>query len=50
MGNVPQDWEEPGRVPPKYGPPAGEHAADEGHDRQLGLPTAVLGDDGSGAG
>ena len=50
MGNVPQDWEDRGRVPPQGGPSAGEDAAEEGHHGQVGLPTAGRGNDGSGAG
>ena len=50
MGNVTKDWEDPGRVPPHCGPPAGEDSAMEGHDRQVGLPTTGRGDGRSGDG
>ena len=47
LGNDPQDWEDPGWVPPQGGPSAGEDAAEEGHGVKVGLPTAVQGNEGS---
>ena len=40
MGNVPQDWDDPEKVPPQVGLPDGKDTAKARYDRQLGLPTA----------
>ena len=50
MGNVPQDWGDPGQVQKQGGPSDAEYAAEEGHEGQVGLPTSVKFNDGSGYG
>ena len=40
LGNVPQDWEDPGQVPPQVGPPDDEDVANKRHHGQVGLPTS----------
>ena len=50
LGRVPQDWEDPWRVPPEGGLTASRNSAEAEHDKQVVLPTAGCGDDGSGFG
>ena len=47
---MPQDWEDPCRVPPHGGPPSGGNVSDVAHGRQVGLTTSVCVNDCSGFG
>ena len=52
LGNITQDWEDPGRVPSQGDLSAGEDASEEVHDGQVALPTfgRVNGSSRSGGG
>ena len=50
LSHVYQYWEDPHRVPPQGGPPAGGNAVEAVHVGHVGLPTTGRGNDGSGFG
>ena len=50
MGNLTQDWEDPGQFPQQGGLPDGKDSSKEEHDGQVVLTTAGQHDDGSGSG
>ena len=49
LGDVPLDWEDPGRFPPQIGPPDGKYESKEVRDVQVDLSTAGRGNTVSGS-